>query len=323
MDISLHKVTSKVAFICGVTGQDGAYLAAHLLGKGYIVHGSTRVLPLPSQNNLARLGIAERVRLVQLDPTCLDSVRVQLAATAPHEVYNLAGQSSVGMSFLQPYETWKSIEIIVVNWLEAIRCDAPATRFFNAGSAECYGKVDGPIDELTAFGPMSPYAAAKSAAHWQVSVYRQSFGLHVGTGVLFNHESPLREAHFVTGKIVDGARRIACGDKQVLHLGNLDVWRDWGWAPDYVDAMWRMLQSPSASDYVIATGKCVSLQYFVELSFAHFGLDWRQHVVSDAAFMRPTDIVRIEANPSKIRRDLGWQATHSVEQVVALMAKST
>lgn len=318
-----HAATSRVAFICGVSGQDGAYLAAHLLNKGYVVYGSTRVLPLPPHNNLARLGIEERVRLVQLDPNCLDAVRAQLASVAPLEVYNLAGQSSVGTSFQQPYETWRSIELAVVNWLEAIRLDAPETRFFNAGSGECFGKVHGLITELTPMAPVSPYAAAKAAAHWQVSVYRQSFGLHLGTGFLFNHESPLREARFVTRKIVDGARRIASGDEQPLHLGNLDVWRDWGWAPDYVDAMWRMLQSPTASDYVIATGKCVSLQYFVEVAFAHFGLDWRQHVVSNAAFMRPIDIARMEADPSRIRRELGWQTAHSVEQVVALMGDAT
>lgn len=323
MDHSPQAGTPKVAFICGVTGQDGAYLAAHLLAKGYVVYGSTRSLPLPPKNNLAQLGITERVRLVQLNPECLEAVRAQLAATAPLEVYNLAGQSSVGASFLQPYETWRSIEIVVVNWLEAIRCDAPVTRFFNAGSAECFGNVNGPINELTTMAPMNPYAAAKAAARSQVSVYRQCFGLHSATGLLFNHESPLREAHFVTRKIVDGARRIALGGKQALHLGNLDVWRDWGWAPDYVDAMWRMLQGPSAGDYVIATGKTVSLQYFVELSFAHFGLDWRQHVVSDTAFMRPFDVVRTEADSSKICRELGWQAAQSVEQVVALMANAT
>lgn len=323
MNPSPHAAKAKVAFICGVTGQDGAYLAAHLLAKGYAVHGSTRALPLPPKNNLARLGIEERVRLVQLNPECLDSVRAQLAAAAPTEVYNLAGQSSVGASFSRPYETWKSIEIVVNNWLEAIRCDAPETRFFNAGSAECFGAVNGAISELTNMAPINPYAAAKAAARWQVSIYRECFGLHAATGLLFNHESPLREAHFVTRKIVDGARRIAEGDKQALHLGNLDVWRDWGWAPDYVDAMWRMLQIPSATDYVIATGKTVSLQYFVELSFAHFGLDWREHVVSDTAFMRPFDILRTDADPSKIRHELGWQAAQSVEQVVALMANAS
>lgn len=320
MDHSSHVATGKVAFICGVSGQDGAYLASYLLNKGYVVFGSTRTLPLPSQNNLVRLGIETRVRLVQLDPICLNSVRAQLALAAPHEVYNLAGQSSVGTSFKQPHETWKSIEVAVLNWLEAIRRDAPETRFFNAGSGECFGNVHGPITELTAMVPMSPYAAAKAAAHWQISVYRQSFGLHLSTGFLFNHESPLRDARFVTRKIVDGARRIASGDEQSLHLGNLGVWRDWGWAPDYVDAMWRMLQSPTASDYVIATGKCVSLQYFVEVAFAHFGLDWRQHVLIDPVFMRPSEIKRMEADPSKIYRDLDWRAEHAVDQVVTLMA---
>ncbi len=323
MNQSPQAATGKVAFICGVSGQDGAYLAAHLLDKGYVVFGSMRALPLPSQNNLARLGIEARVRLVQLDPTCFDSVREQLALAAPVEVYNLAGQSSVGASFQQPFETWRSIELAVLNWLEAIRRDAPETRFFNAGSGECFGSVSGTITEHTAMAPMSPYAAAKAAAHWQVSVYRESFGLHLGTGFLFNHESPLREARFVTRKIVDGARRIAAGEKQLLHLGNLNVWRDWGWAPDYVDAMWRMLQSPTASDYVIATGKCVSLQYFVERAFAHFGLDWRQHVVRDAALLRPTDIPRTDADPSKILRELDWRAAHSVEQVISLMADAS
>lgn len=310
---------SKVALICGVTGQDGAYLAASLLAKGYVVHGTSRALPLPTDSRLAVLGIADRVNLIRLDPTCLDAVRETIADVAPAEVYHLAGQTSVGASFEHPLETWRSIEMAVLNWLEAIRRDAPDIRFFNAGSGECFGNAAGAITEDTPMSPMSPYAAAKAGAHWHVSVYRLSYGLHARTGFLFNHESPLREARFVTRKIVEGARRIAAGRADSLRLGNLDVRRDWGWAPEYVEAMWLMLQHPVANDYIIATGRCVSLQYFVELAFAQFGLDWREHVVSDPAFFRPSDIAATEADSSKILRELGWRATFQVEDVVKMM----
>lgn len=323
MTAQQQSAINKVALICGVTGQDGAYLAASLLAKGYVVHGTSRTLPLPTDNRLATLGVEGRVSLIQLDPTCMEAVRKTIAAVAPAEVYHLAGQTSVGASFEYPLETWRSIEMAVLNWLEAIRLDAPHVRFFNAGSGECFGNAAGPITEDTPMSPMSPYAAAKAGAHWQVSVYRRSYGLYACTGVLFNHESSLREARFVTRKIVEGARRIAAGQGGPLRLGNLDVRRDWGWAPDYVEAMWLMLQRPSADDYIIATGRCVSLQYFVELAFALFDMDWREHVVSDQAFFRPSDIAATEADPSKILRELGWQAMHQVEDVVKKMMADT
>lgn len=309
----------KVAFICGVAGQDGAYLAAHLLDKGYIVHGSTRALPLPRENNLATLGIQNRISLVRLDPTEINAVRQAMSKVEPMEIYNLAGQTSVGTSFETPLETWRSIEFTVINWLEAIRCDAPQVRFFNAGSSESFGNVPGLISEQTPMSPMSPYAAAKAAAHWQVSVYRQSYGLHASTGLLFNHESPLRDARFVTRKIIDGAKRIANSGQGILRLGNLGINRDWGWAPDYVNAMWLMLQQPAASDYIIATGRCVSLRYFVDLAFAQHGLDWREHVVTSSDCLRPFDIAKAEADPTKIQQELGWQATYHVEDVVKSM----
>lgn len=312
---------SKVALIFGVTGQDGAYLAASLLAKGYGVYGTSRALPLPADNRLAALGVEARVSLIQLDPCSLDAVRETIAAIAPAEIYNLAGQTSVGASFEHPLETWRSIEMAVLYLLEAIRLDAPHIRLFTAGSAECFGNTMCPITELSPMAPMSPYAAAKAAAHWQVSAYRLSYGLHACTGFLFNHESPLREERFVTRKIVDGARRIAAGQGGPLRLGNLDVRRDWGWAPDYVEAMWLMLQRGKAEDYIIATGRCVSLQYFVELAFAQFGLDWREHVVSEQAYFRPSDIAVTEADPSRIQRELGWRATYQVEDVVKMMSE--
>ena len=308
-----------VALICGVTGQDGAYLAASLLAKGYAVHGACRALPLPAGNRLAALGIEARISLIQLDLGSFDAVREVIAAISPTEIYNLAGQTSVGASFEYPMETWRSIETAVLHLLEAIRQGAPHIRLFAAGSAECFGNATGVITEATPMAPLSPYAAAKASAHWLVHTYRLSYGLHACTGILFNHESPLREERFVTRKIVDGVRRIAAGQGGPLRLGNLDVRRDWGWAPDYVEAMWLMLQCEKAEEYVIATGRCVSLRYFVELAFAHAGLDWREHVVSDQAFFRSSDITATEADPSSIRRELGWQATHQVEDVVKLM----
>lgn len=319
MDCRQQPEARKVALICGVSGQDGAYLAVSLLSKGYAVYGTSRVLPLPADNRLAALGIEERISLRQLDPSCLEAVREMINAVAPTEIYNLAGQTSVAASFEHPLETWRSIEMAVLYLLEAIRQDAPHVRLFTAGSSECFGNTFDRITELSPMAPMSPYAAAKAAARGLVSAYRSSYGLHVCTGILFNHESSLREQRFVTRKIIDGARAIASGQGKPLCLGNLEIRRDWGWAPEYVEAMWLMLQRSISEDYIIATGRSVSLQYFVELVFAHFGLNWREHVVSDKAFFRPSDIVSVEADPSKIQQELGWRALYKIEDVVEKM----
>lgn len=308
------------ALVCGVGGQDGAYLAALLLGKGYEVVGTSRDATSVNRRGLESLGIAQKLQLVSMAPNDFRSVLQTVKRHAPAEIYNLAGQSSVGLSFEQPVETIESISIGVLNLLEAIRfVDIPA-RLYNAGSSECFGDTGGaPATESTPFHPRSPYAVAKACAHNLVANYREAYGIHASTGILFNHESPLRPERFVTQKIVRAAARIAAGDRTLLSLGNLDIHRDWGWAPEYVEAMWRMLQQPAPADFVIATGRSVSLEYFVSAAFAHFGLDWRTHVRHDASLLRPSDIRFGAADPSSARRELAWAAAVDVDGVVARM----
>lgn len=256
------------ALICGISGQDGAYLARLLLDKGYEVFGTSRDTQVGRFTNLSRLGILPHVRLESMATNDFRSVLNVLRRTDPQEVYNLAGQSSVGLSFEQPVETLESMALGTVNLLEAIRFLERPIRFYSAGSSECFGDTGGyAANERTAFHPRSPYAVAKSTAHWLVANYREAYGLHASTGILFNHESPLRPERFVTKKIVKAAVRIAAGDRTNLTLGNIQIKRDWGWAPEYVDAMWRMLQQPTGSDFVIATGESNTLESFVEAAF--------------------------------------------------------
>jgi GDPmannose 4,6-dehydratase len=237
------------------------------------------------------------------------SVLQTLNRVVPDEVYNLAGQSSVGLSFDQPVETVESITIGTLNLLEAIRFTGRNIRLYNAGSSECFGNSGAmACSETSPFRPRSPYAVAKAAAFWQVSNYREAYGLHACSGILFNHESPLRPERFVTQKVVRAAKRIASGSPERLVLGNLSISRDWGWAPEYVDAMWRMLQLDVPSDFVIATGQSYSLEEFVAQAFAVAGLDWRDHVDTDAALFRPTDIQTSRADPSRAADILGWRA---------------
>jgi len=238
----------------------------------------------------------------------------------PEEIYNLAGQSSVGLSFQQPVETLESISVGTLNLLEAIRFIGKPIRLYNAGSAECFGESDGtPATETTAFRPRSPYAVAKAAAFWEVANYREAYGIYASSGILFNHESPLRPERFVTRKIVSAACRIAKGSPETLHLGNLSIQRDWGWAPEYVVAMWRMLQQDVADDYVVATGETSSLEAFTGEVFGRFNLDWRDHVVSDPGLLRPTDLVVSRADPGKAQRQLGWAAQYKMRDVVRMM----
>ena len=294
------------ALICGVGGQDGAYLANSLLEKDYEVIGTSRDAMAVSFGNLTRLGIQERVRTVSMALNDFRSVLSVIKRVNPDEIYNLAGQSSVGLSFEQPVETMESIAMGTLNLLEAIRFVESPIRFYSAGSSECFGNTDNtPATEETPFRPRSPYAVAKSSAHGLVANYREAYGLFACTGILFNHESPLRPERFVTQKIVRTAARIAKGSDEKLSLGNLDVHRDWGWAPEYVTAMWLMLQRKVAEDFVIATGRTVSLRYFVEKTFAHFGLDWHLHVKSDPSFLRPSDVRVGRANVTKAARSLG------------------
>lgn len=310
----------KKALICGVSGQDGAYLARLLLGQGYAVHGSTRApagTPLP---NLARLGIAARVQVHTLDPWDAAAVHVCMKAVAPDEVYCLAGQSSVGLSFEAPATTQASHTLVTLNLLEAIRQLGLPARYYNACSSECYGDTGAqPADERTPFAPLSPYASSKVAAYHDALRYRQAHGLHVCSGILFNHESPLRPEHFVTRKVVAAACRIAAGSDETLQLGNLDVTRDWGWAPEYVEAIWRMMQAPQADDYVIATGRSHSLREFVTATFAALDLDWQRHAVSNEALLRPAELLTSRANPAKARERLGWEAKLGMKEVIAGM----
>jgi GDPmannose 4,6-dehydratase len=310
----------KRALILGVSGQDGAYLSDLLLRKGYEVSGTSRDAHLSTFSNLAQLGIRERVHRLSVATSDFRSVLNALVEVQPDEVYNLSGQSSVGLSFDQPVETMESIGIGTLNLLEAIRFTKRPIRFYNAGSGECFGDTAGHrASEETPFRPRSPYAVAKAAAFWEVANYREAYGLYACSGILFNHESPIRPERFVTRKIVSAACRIARGAPAKLQLGNTRVKRDWGWAPEYVDAMWRMLQQDLPDDYVIATGETRALEDFVDAAFRAVGLDAREHVVVDPSLNRPTDIDGNFADPAKAARVLGWSASARMEEVVRKM----
>lgn len=311
------------ALICGVTGQDGAYLARSLLKKGYEVYGTSRDAATSGFRNLSRLDIRDRVKPLSVAINDFRSVLHALTKTEPDEVYNLAGQSSVGLSFEQPVETMESISLGTLNLLEAIRFTGRPIKLYSAGSSECFGDTRGvPADEETPFRPRSPYGVAKSAAYWQVANYREAYDLFACTGIMFNHESPLRPERFVTRKIVTTACRIAAGQQETLRLGNIEIQRDWGWAPDYVEGMWLTLQQPTPQDYVFATGKSRRLVDFVERAFSLVGLKWQDHVVVDTELLRPTDLAVGRANPSKAQAELGWYAHHDMDDVVRLMVQA-
>jgi GDPmannose 4,6-dehydratase len=314
---------AKRALICGVSGQDGAYLAKLLLEKGYEVTGTSRDASASTFSNLHKLGIEQEVKTVSMAISDMGSVLSTTRKTVPDEIYYLAGQSSVGLSFDQPVETMESIAMGVVHLLEAIRFLDRPVRFYNAGTSECFGDIGGcRADEATPFHPRSPYAVAKASAHQLISTYRESYGLYACTGILFNHESPLRLERFVTQKIVRSAARIANGSGEKLQLGNMDIYRDWGWAPEYVEAMWLMLQQERADDFVIATGKTVSLKHFLARAFSYFGLDLNDHVIATAGLQRPSDIRIGSADPGKAKAVLGWSAKTHVDGVIDLMCEA-
>lgn len=313
---------NKKALICGVSGQDGAYLAQLLLAKGYQVFGASRDAQVASFNNLTRLGIRDQVALDSVSLIDFRSVLQALMKIQPDEIYNLAGQSSVGLSFQQPVETLESIAQGTLNLLEAIRFTGRPVRLYNAGSSECFGDTDLPADESTLFRPRSPYAVAKATAFWEVANYREAYGLYACSGMLFNHESPLRPERFVTKKIVASACRVAAGNQEQLLLGNIAIQRDWGWAPEYVEAMWLMLQEDKPEDYVIATGESHTLEEFIEAAFSCLGLDWKKYVVLDPALLRPADITVGRANPTRARERLGWQSRYRMRDVVRMMVES-
>lgn len=312
----------KKALIIGVSGQDGAYLAELLLKKGYEVHGTSRDHEVGEFRNLEKLGIKDQIKLTSMVTSDFRSVLTALQKADAEEIYNLAGQTSVGMSFAYPVETLDSILIGTMNLLECIRLLKYPVKFYNAGSSEVFGNTHEPATEETPFHPRSPYATAKAAAHYAVANYREAYGLFACTGILFNHESPLRPQRFVTSKIVSTAVRIAQGSGEKLILGSLDVCRDWGWAPDYVEAMWTMLQQSEPADYVVATGQEHSLQDFVCEVFDRLGLHWKEHVLTDPALFRPSDVMRSCGNASKAKKELGWRARYVFKEVVQLLVES-
>lgn len=308
------------ALICGISGQDGAYLSQFLLNKGYEVYGTSRDINTRGFDGLDTLGIRDKVQLLSMSVVDFRSVIQVLQKVRPEEIYNLTGQSSVGLSFDQPVETFESISVGTLNLLEAIRFHQSDIRLYNAGSGECFGNTgEHAADETTRLTPSSPYAVAKSTAYWTVATYREAYKLYATTGLLFNHESPLRPARFVTRKIVAAAVRIAEGAGEKLALGNLDIVRDWGWAPEYVEAMWKMLQQPKPGDFVIASGKSFSLKEFVAAAFSAVGLKWQDHVTSDPRLLRPYDHMVARANPAKAANELGWQAKYTMPDVIRMM----
>ena len=310
----------KTALIAGISGQDAAYLARYLLKLGYRVVGSSRDYQICNTSNLAKLGILQDVELVSLAPNDFRSVLRTLTLLKPDEIYNLAGQTSVGLSFEQPVECMDSIAGGTLNFLEALRYLGVDSRFFSAGSSECFGDTGlEPANEDSAFKPCSPYAVAKSTAFWQVSNFRSAYGLYCCTGILANHESPLRSTRFVTQKIINSVKSIKAGLETTLLLGNLDIWRDWGWAPDYVEAMHLMLQQKSPRDYIIATGVTNSLGDFVNLAFSSVGLSASDFLQSDQSLLRPSDLRLSSVDPSRILSDLGWKATLGLPEIVSRM----
>ena len=315
--------TRKVALITGIGGQDGAYLARLLVQKGYKVFGTSRDAGVSRFDSLIRLGIADEVSFLSMAPNDFKSTLTALSKTRPDEIYHLAGQTSVGLSFEQPSETIESITIGTLNMLEALRFLGVPSRFYHASSSECFGDTAGvPADESTPFNPVSPYAVAKSSAHWLVRNYREAHAMFAVNGILFNHESELRPARFVTQKIVQAAYRISRGSTEKLALGDMSISRDWGWAPEYAEAMWRTLQADYADDYVIATGEANTLESFVDQAFNFFGLDWNQHVIIDEQLMRPNEIPWSQGSAGKAQRLLDWKASKRMSDVVKILCSS-
>lgn len=312
----------KRALITGITGQDGAYLSEFLLGKGYEVFGVIRRSSHRGveDHRLRWLGVADRVTLLDGDLGDLSSLVRIIKEVHPDEVYNLAAQSFVASSWQQPILTANITAVGVTNVLEAIRAEQPDARFYQASSSEMYGRVqEARQSETTSFYPRSPYAVAKLYGHWITVNYRESFGLHASSGILFNHESPLRGVEFVTRKVTDGVARIKLGVARELRLGNIDAKRDWGHARDYVRAMWLMLQQETADDYVVATGRTTTVRDMCRIAFEHVDLDIDKHLVIDPAFYRPAEVDVLLGNPEKVTEKLGWKPTVSLEEMIKEM----
>jgi GDPmannose 4,6-dehydratase len=315
----------KRALITGVTGQDGAYLSQLLLGKGYEVFGLIRRSASSdvALQRLRWLGIENDVRQVDGNLTDLSSLIRAFADIKPDEVYNLAAQSFVKASWNQPLLTGQVTGMSAGNVLEAVRLSCPQARFYQASSSEMFGKVqEERQNEKTSFYPRSPYAVAKLYAHWLTVNYRESFGLHASSGILFNHESPLRGIEFVTRKITDGVARIKLGLAKELRMGNIEAMRDWGHARDYVNGMWLMLQQEKADDYVLATGRTISVREFCRLAFSHVGLNYEDYICGDPAFLRPAEVDVLWGDPSKAKEKLGWVPVVQVEQLASEMVEA-
>ncbi|MFC6486751.1 GDP-mannose 4,6-dehydratase [Nitratireductor sp. GCM10026969] len=315
----------KVTLITGVTGQDGAYLSKFLLDQGYEVHGLLRRSASADvvDARLKWLGINGKIKLHDGNLTDLSGLIRVMQEVRPAEVYNLAAQSFVKSSWQQPLLTGQVTGVGAANMLEAVRIACPEARFYQASSSEMFGLIQEPVQsETTPFYPRSPYAAAKLYAHWMTVNYRESFHMHASSGILFNHESPLRGIEFVTRKITDGVARIKLGLEKTLALGNLDAKRDWGHARDYVKAMWLMLQQDKPDDYVIATGRTASVREFCQLAFGHVGLKMEDHVVVDERFLRPAEVDVLLGNPAKAKQKLGWAPETSLEDLVGEMVEA-
>ncbi len=312
----------KRALIFGISGQDGAYLSRFLLRRGYEVHGTSRDAEGQSFQRLMALDVAEKVITHSASTQDFRALLQIVDGVRPDEIYNLAGQSSVGLSFSQPVEAMDSIARATLVILEVIRYLKLPVRFYNSASSECFGEVPHGCasDETSPFFPRSPYATAKSSAQWTTSNYREAYGIWACSGILFNHESALRSERFVTKKLVTAAAEIAAGLRERVTVGRLDVWRDWGYAPEYVEAMWLMLQQDEPQDFVIATGESHTIEELTSAAFAEFGLDWRNHVDIDPSLYRASDIAYSRGNPEKSRRMLGWEAKTRFHDLVRILA---
>jgi GDPmannose 4,6-dehydratase len=310
------------ALIFGISGQDGSYLARLLLEKGYEVHGTSRDHEASTFGNLERLGIKNKVALHSLVLSDFRSVFSVVERVRPQELYNLAGQTSVGLSFSLPVETFESISVGTLNVLECMRMLKLGIKFYNAGSSEAFGNTPDGAKEDTLFQPRSPYATAKAAAHYSVANYREAYQLFCCTGILFNHESPLRPSRFVTKKIVSTAARIKKGSGEKLELGRIDIKRDWGWAPEYVEAMWLMMQQNVPDDYIIATGVSTSLQDYVSQVFECLGLNWRDYVTISPGLKRPSDIDISFGRAAKAEKILGWKPKVQLPEIISRMVEA-
>lgn len=311
---------NRTALITGITGQDGAYLSKLLLAKGYRVFGLLARRSSDTLWRLRHLGVVDQVTLIDGDLVDGTSIIRALEKSRPTEVYNLGAQSFVGSSWDQPFLTAQVTGVGALHVLEAIRQIDPRIRFYQASTSEMFGKVREPLqNELTPFHPRSPYGVAKLYAHWMTINYRESHGMHASSGILFNHESPLRGIEFVTRKVTDGVARIKLGKQQELRLGNIDAKRDWGFSADYVEAMWLMLQQDQPGDFVIATGRSTTIRDMCRIAFAHVGLDAERHIVIDPRFYRPAEVEVLLGDPTKAKRQLGWEARTDLETLIRMM----